>query len=452
MSRLLLRIFITFWLIIGATIGLAALAGYWYAERVRSALDDFDFDDSILEASAALDAGGRDGLTQWLRELAPRMGVDVLVVDSRGQELLGRPIPPPLRRLVERSRRFMPPPGFTPREPPNLRRARPFSQLIGPDGQQYTLILVPADRSLLMRDGLPARSILLTLALLVSAAFSLLLARAVTRPVEKLRAATRKLAAGNLDSRVDARVGRRRDELGALARDFDTMAASLERAAVQQLELTRNVSHELRSPLARLRVALELARQRTGDVPELDRIDAETEHLDALIGQILDYTRLDSVTDSEREDVALDDLLADLAEDVNYECRTGDHAGKRVVARLDPIGRRRLHPGSIRSAVENVLRNAVRHSPDGGEVVLALRAVTGGAQIVVTDSGPGVPTECLSRLFEPFFTAADAQSQHGTGLGLAIAERAVRGHGGRISAANRTEGGLEVTIDLPDRP
>ena len=137
MNSLLIRFFLSFWLIIGLTIGTAAIGGYWYAERIRDAYENFELGDSILEASAALDSGGREGLTNWLRNVPETSGVQVLVIDRRGNDLLDRPLPLPMRRQLDRRRRFMPPPDHLRRDPENLMRARPLSQLIGPDGQRY---------------------------------------------------------------------------------------------------------------------------------------------------------------------------------------------------------------------------------------------------------------------------------------------------------------------------
>jgi two-component system sensor histidine kinase CpxA len=279
----------------------------------------------------------------------------------------------------------------------------------------------------------------------------MLLARTMSRPVQKLRDATRALADGNFDNRVASSIGRRKDELGLLARDFDVMADNLQRSAAQQVELSRNVSHELRSPLARLRVALELARRRAGDLAEFDRIDAETERLDALIAQILSYTRLDALAEHPKQMASLNDVITDVVADVNYECRADGADRKSVVAEFSASIDLPMHTQSMKSAIENILRNAIRHTRPETRVLVKLAYTNPNlVSILIDDFGEGVAAEDLQKLFEPFFRSGDsAEKETGSGLGLAIAKRAVEIHGGSISASNRADGGLRITIELP---
>jgi two-component system sensor histidine kinase CpxA len=445
MKSLLIRFFLSFWLIIGITVGVAAIGGYWYAQNVRDAYENFELGDSILDASAALDSAGRDGLKTWLQNYPETLGLRVLVLDRSGRDLLGRPVPRMLRRLLDRRRRFMPSPNHQHDDPANLLRARPLSQLVGPDGQRYTIVVIPT------RGGPPARGLILALALLVSATVSLLLARTMSRPVQKLRDATRALADGNFDNRVASSIGRRKDELGLLARDFDVMADNLQRSAAQQVELSRNVSHELRSPLARLRVALELARRQAGNLAEFDRIDVETERLDALIAQILSYTRLDALAEHPKKMASLNEIIADVVADVNYECKSDGVDKKSVVSEFSASIDLPMHAQSMKSAIENILRNAIRHTRPDTRVLLKLAYENADlVSIIVDDFGEGVDAEDLEKLFEPFFRSRNsAEKETGSGLGLAIAKRAVEIHDGSISASNRAGGGLRITIELP---
>jgi signal transduction histidine kinase len=448
---LLVRIFVSFWLIIGITIGVAAIAGYYYAESVRSEMDNFEFDDAILEASSALSAGGREALADWLHGDAPgSRNVTIYIVDGNGRELLGRELPRYVARKLHRHESHMPRRARS--DPSNLRRARPLSQLVARDGQVYTVLLSRPHRSQGYWEGVPAQSMLLALALIVSGAVSYLLARAISNPVREMRNATVALAEGNMDSRVSPSVGKRRDELGMLARDFDAMAEKLQRAAAQQTELSRNISHELRSPLARLKVAMELAKRKTGELPEFDRIDEETERLDRLIGQILSYTRMESGSQSEVSPVDLADLVQEVVENVNFECRAKGYDGVSVEARVDASPTVTGFAEPLTSAIENIVRNAVRHSPPNGKVIVRVgRADDGAATVDVDDSGEGVPDDELRRLFEPFFrtrSATEDSGNRGTGLGLAIAERAIKLNGGTVTAQNRETGGLHVAISL----
>lgn len=448
MRSLLVRIFLSFWLIIGITTGVAALAGYYYAERLRVALENFDPGDTLVEASSALSSGGRAGLESWLREANRTRGISIYVFDSDGREMLGRTPPRRLARILHRHGSRSAARG----DPLNLRRARPHSQLVSADGEVYTLLFLPLRRPAGIRDGLPAGSSLFVLALLVSGGVSYLLARAISNPVRKLRHAAVSLAAGRMDSRVASSVGERRDELGMLARDFDAMAEKLQRAAAQQTELSRNVSHELRSPLARLRVATELAKRKAGDLPEFERMDEEAERLDRLIGQILSYTRLESGNQLEQSRIDLPELVQEVVDNVNFECRSGEYAGVRVVSETGAVPGLTGYADALTSAIENIVRNAVRHSPPGGTVIVRLASQGQEATIEVLDDGEGVVDTELPHLFEPFFRTRSASldsSKRGTGLGLAIAERAIRINGGTVTAANRAGSGLQVLVRLP---
>jgi two-component system sensor histidine kinase CpxA len=229
------------------------------------------------------------------------------------------------------------------------------------------------------------------------------------------------------------------------------MAARLENLVGSQRRLLRDVSHELRSPLARLSVALELARDRAGEeaVEPLGRIEREASRLDELIGKLLLLERLEE--DGPRAEAVefdLCDLLTEVVDDAAFEAVAGD----REVT-LDACASCRIngHPDLMRSAFENVLRNAIRHTPEGTTVEVSLTEEAGVRHVSVRDHGPGVPEEHLERLFDPFSRVADARerSTGGAGLGLAITRRAVELHGGSVTARNNPSGGFEVEIRLP---
>ncbi len=449
MQSFFLRIFLSFWAIIVITIVSAATLGYVYSERARAAVQNFEVSDAMLAASAALESGGRDGLTEWLRSLPGVTGSLVFVIDERGNDLLGRHVPPPIKVALKRfnhprSRRFVT------RESGTLRPARPFTQLIGPGDDEYTLFVMPPQgavgRWLSQRGGLT----LVLLALIVSATVSLVLARAISRPIRRFRESANAIAEGNLDTRVLEHVGQRRDEIGLLARDFDRMTDELKLAWQRQTELTRNVSHELRSPLARLRVALELARRRTGDVPELDKIELETERVDALIGQILEYSRLDAAPQDEQVVINLDELLRSIVADVAFEF--GEVGAD---TRIDYVAGRNVstvgYEGALRSGIENILRNAARHHQDEDPLSVRLDAHGAYAVIVVEDHGGGVAEDEIAKIFEPFYRATarpSGNASDGSGLGLSIASRAIELNKGTLTATNTTQG-LAVEIRLP---
>jgi two-component system sensor histidine kinase CpxA len=291
--------------------------------------------------------------------------------------------------------------------------------------------------------------------LVIGGIFCFWLARYLTTPLLKLRTTTNELAEGNLGARVADRLAKRRDEVGQLGRDFNGMAERLESMVKAQQRLLGDISHELRSPLARLGVALGLARQRSGVEANgaLDRIERESDNLNEMISQLLELTRLESGTDVRKRTVIdLASLVRDVAEDADYEAR-GVNRSVQVVwtERCSINGIEDL----LRSAVENVVRNAVRFTPEGTAVEVALQRQNGAganfAVISVRDHGNGVAEESLEKIFHPFYRAEDArdrQSGGGTGLGLAITERAVRMHGGSVKAANAKEGGLSVEMRL----
>ena len=291
--------------------------------------------------------------------------------------------------------------------------------------------------------------------LLTSGLVCYAMARYTLAPVSTLSEATRRFAEGELDTRVSGDLGGRGDELAGLGRDFDDMAERIGSLLDNQRQLLTDISHELRSPLARLYVALGLARRQSdaSATDALDRIERETERLNDLIGQLLTLTRLqDPETIGDRRPVDLVALVREVVEDADYEAREG---GKSV--QLDTVesctttGREEL----LRRAIENVVRNAVRYAPVGStvEASLAVAQHNGSAQarIEVRDHGPGVPDDDLGHLFQPFYRVDSARDRErgGTGLRLSISKRAVRAHGGTISASNPTDGGLLVEIHLP---
>jgi two-component system sensor histidine kinase CpxA len=283
----------------------------------------------------------------------------------------------------------------------------------------------------------------------------------LTKPIVRLRAATRQLSAGDLTARSGAPTSGRRDEVAGLMRDFDTMAERLEKLVNAQSRLLNDISHELRSPLARLNVALGLARRRSGAESDdmLERIELEASRLNELIGRILTLARLeDGEQEVPRTPVPLNELVLSVAEDAEFEAQARRcHVRTEIPeAGIPEAGWEvRGNASLLHSAIENVVRNAVRYTHEGSSVEIRLQRVEGAtgpeALLLVTDCGPGVPDGALEKMFEPFYRLDDARGRltGGVGLGLAIAQRAVRFHGGRVSALNRVGGGLLVEIHLP---
>lgn len=298
--------------------------------------------------------------------------------------------------------------------------------------------------------GMPPPILPILAALLGSLAASALLAWYFSRPIRHLRWALGEIAEGRFDTRVQQLMDGRRDELADLGREVDRMAQKLDALVSTQRRLLHDVSHELRSPLARIQAAVGLGRQDAAKVETtMERVERETVRLDALVGQLLTLARLDAGTGAEPV-VALDviEMLADIARDARFEaCAAGrdlEFAGARefVIRGRDE---------TLHRAFENVLRNAVKYSEPGTTVMVTAELPTPERLcVLVCDRGPGVPPSQLGAIFEPFHRVV-GNDQDGFGLGLAIARRAIEAHGGTIRAENRPDGGLCIVIELPKR-
>jgi two-component system sensor histidine kinase CpxA len=283
---------------------------------------------------------------------------------------------------------------------------------------------------------------------LTGAIFCYLISRYLTKPLAKLGDAAANIAEGRLDTRVDPSLRNRRDEIADLARNFDRMAERIEALITGQRRLLGDVSHELRSPLSRLIVALGLVKQGPAEeaAGSLERIGLEARRLDTLIGQLLALTRIDSGVDrGSPAPFDLTNVVQEVASDGDFEARARNRSVAIKQADACTVtGFEEL----LRSAVENVVRNAIRHTAEGTVVEISLQVSNSRALLLVRDHGPGVPESMLSEIFLPFRRVANGNSE-GAGLGLAIAERAVNVHRGTIRARNAPQGGLIVEIDLP---
>jgi two-component system sensor histidine kinase CpxA len=279
------------------------------------------------------------------------------------------------------------------------------------------------------------------------------LARYLTAPIRRLHRATEAYAEGDFNQLVGPSLGRRRDEIADLAQAFDRMARRLHGLMESHKQLLRDVSHELRSPLARLQVALGLARQRSegrADA-ELGRMEREIERLNDLIGQLLSLARLETgAAPPGIETVDLAELLESVVADADFEARA---QGRSVRILRSTPAEIPATPALLHSALENVVRNAVRHTAPGTAVEVTLDREAGGdrrVRVTIRDHGPGIPAAVLARVAQPFVRLSDGADGRsgGFGLGLAIADRAVRLHGGTLTLCNAPNGGLVVTIAL----
>jgi two-component system sensor histidine kinase CpxA len=449
MRSLFLRIFLSFWMAFALFLVLAILVTL--ALRPRSSTWEALRTTVLNDAVSAYEEGGEHQLRQYMQELEATQHVRAYLFNERGEEISHRAAPDWAIRVAEGGPRI-PRDGFIIPAPPMQRDSRASS-----DGQhRYTLVmgLPPGPRVFFGPRGLPLPALFI---LVISSGIACyFLSWYLTKPIVRLRAATHKLAAGDLTARTGAPPSKRRDEVASLMRDFDAMAERLETLVKAQSRLLNDISHELRSPLARLNVALGLARQRAGveSADMLDRIELEASRLNELIGRILTLARLeDGEQGVPQTPVPLNELVANVAEDAEFEAQER-HCHVHTVLPDGEWGVRG-NDSLLHSAVENVVRNAIRYTQEQSsvEIELANEEGAGGpvAVITVSDSGPGVPPDALGKLFEPFYRLDDARGRltGGVGLGLAITERAVRFHGGKVSAFNRAEGGLRVEIRLP---
>lgn len=321
-------------------------------------------------------------------------------------------------------------------------------------GQEHTIFLV--DRippTTILAPGPDGTALRILAGAIISALVSFFLARSLTAPLEALRTATRQIAAGDLDARVAETTPQRRDEFGQLGADFNQMAARLQTMQQASRRLLRDVSHELRSPLARLSVALEIARKKGSDAiaPELDRIGLEGERLESLVNDVLGLLRETSENSPKQDEILdLSALMTELVEVVNYEVPDG-----KPGVQWQPAEEVLFHGDRelLWRTMENLLRNALRHTDAERGVLLDLKTHSSDRQLLITvrDFGTGVPEAELEKIFEPFYRVQESRDRHsgGHGIGLSIASAAVGRHGGVIEASNVAGGGLCVSICLP---
>jgi signal transduction histidine kinase len=330
--------------------------------------------------------------------------------------------------------------------------------LMSPQGGTYHVVVGPVRDSPRLFGELELPGVPLTLlviALAVSAAVCLFLARYLAAPVDRLRLATRQLANGDLNVRVLPALKGRQDDLGLLAADLDAMAERLRQLLEGKQQLLRDVSHELRSPLARLQLALSLARRDpSAGERHMARAALEADRLEQLIARTLKLVRLERpMHELEQARVDVAQLLRTIAADVAIEA---DARGCLVNVQVEDALRVSGDAEVLRSAFENVIRNAVRYSPPAAIVEICARVLSQAAaqavEVTVRDCGPGVPEKDLGLIFEPFYrvdAAREHRSEGGEGLGLAIAARAIALHRGTMVAANIPGGGLLVRVTLP---
>lgn len=359
----------------------------------------------------------------------------MFIFDPQGNEVLGRDYP--MNNIYD----YMP---FAKTRSIEVTDGLKGYKLIG--YQRYIPI-----RAVIAAPGFRASMIIFTIGL--SVVVSLILSRFIVGPIRKLREAGQQVAKGDLSVRIAHSVEGRNDDIALFAKEFDHMTSRIETLLEDQKRLMRDVSHELRSPLARLQALSSLSRQKLQNgesfntLNDLDKMEIEIERINYLIERILTYARLDSGTTITRQRIDLVDLLKTIADDA---CIEGLDKGKDVIVNGPQRCLLYIESMLMQSAFENIVRNALHYTKPDTVVEINVVDKDDYAVVTITDEGPGVENNHIEKIFEPFFRA-NLSREHGTGggIGLAIAERAVKLHNGKITASNRTNGGLAISITLP---
>ena len=375
-------------------------------------------------------------------------GPAVFAVDALGHDVLGRQVPAAVAAEVRQTQRDRP-------------RSPEIREVIATDSHLYTLFAVghntnppggprprPPTPRYWPRNMPPPMAVVATLA--ASIVTALLLAWYVAKPIRSLRGAFEAVATGDLNRRITAQIGARNDELADLGRDFDRMASRLQVLMEGQRRLLHDVSHELRSPLARLQAAVGIMRQKPDQPAQMiTRIEDETVRIDHLVGELLTLSRLEAgELVGVEEEIDMRELVAEIVQDANFEAQAQD---RQVIWDESGSATLRGRPELLRSAIENIIRNSLKHAPESHSIWIetASDVVRQRYALRVFDAGRGVPADELPDLFTPFARGSSSASADGYGLGLAIARRCVEAHGGAISADNRPGGGFCVEIVLP---
>ncbi len=395
----------------------------------------------IKIASHTLRQEGPEFLKIFLKSFEKDRFPQVYVVDNNKKEILNRPVP---EITFTRAQKLL-------NENSDLHIVRKITLA---DGTKYVLF-VPKSEARFDDIRHPPKEptspflVPILLGVIASLGCSAFLAWYFSKPIRHLRWALDAVSAGNLETRVAPLMDNQRDEIADLGRNFDHMAQKIQQLVGSQKRLLHDVSHELRSPLARLQAVIGLARQQPDKMQSyLERIEQEVTRFDLLVGELLTLSRLESkINENSDEYFDLMEMINAIAEDARFEAETHHRhlifePGNEVLIQ----GRAKL----LYRAIENVIRNAIKYTPEHTSVTVEIN--TSHSQYVVisvTDQGLGIPEQDIEMVFEPFYRSQSQISTAGYGLGLAIARRAIIAHGGLIKATNRPEKGLRVDIQLP---
>jgi two-component system sensor histidine kinase CpxA len=422
-----------------------------FSHESNTTLRDYNFIRMVSSAAVLmLDSGDKKQFHEWTQYVQEKEGIKLILVPSNrlNSDLVSRLFQDPQLEHILYRFKMRP-------MPKEIIRSKPFiisAPFITKNGEQYRIIAkMPPRYVSILRYSWPGLLLRFCVAIILTAGICYLISRYLSKPIDILKNASKKLGQGQLTTRVGEILPSRKDEIGDLAEEFDKMAEHLQDLIESRQRLLEDISHELRSPLARLFVALEMARDRSEGKAdaELDRIELESNRLNELVATILTLASLDMEKDKvKQEQINLNELVETIVKDANFEVQTQQ---PRVIyhsdSELDTIGNQSL----ITSAIENCVRNALRYTPEGKPIEVNLSQVGANAVITIRDHGPGISESKIGHIFDPFYRVDIARSTKsgGYGLGLAIALKAIKLHEGTILAENVPPTGLKVTITIP---
>ncbi|MGQ3891465.1 two-component system sensor histidine kinase CpxA [Legionella sp. CNM-4043-24] len=450
MRSLYWKIFLSFWLATILIIFTTAWVTSEIAQKSSIPVREQVFMDSYANAAVAtFESGQHDALKRWLEQTGEAKKMTLFLLCSTGEIISNHPAPTEVKRIAADLASEELDVGML-----KFGNLVVSHEILSTSGKAYRLAAVsekPLSHFVIIPwAGLTIR---LTIAIVISGLICYLLSIYLTKPLRSLRLAARSIATGKLNTRVGSFKGHNRDEIADLSSEFDRMAEQLEALVHSKERLLQDISHELRSPLARLHIALELGRKKADKLAETEfnRMETECLRLNTLIGEILEFARLDKSADElNKTSFDLTELLLHICEDANFESGTESPHVTMVPTQARPVfADKRL----IHRAIENIVRNALRYSPPDKPVRLSISSDMEHSRlnIDIEDEGPGVPEDQLTTIFNPFYRVDPSREKKtgGYGLGLSIAEKAIHLHQGEIVASNLPGGGFRVRICLP---
>lgn len=449
MRSLYWKIFISFWL---ATIVIIFTTAWVISHIVQKsslpAQEQLFMDSYANAAVATYESGHRIALLKWLNKIGIPRHMSMYLLSSNGEIIGNKAIPEKVKKVSQNLLQDQLSEGILKSD-----KLIVSHEILSTSGTFYRLAAV-SEKPIYHFVDIPwaGLTIRLVLAIFISGLICYLLSRYLTQPLRSLGRAANLIATGKLNTRVGYLRGHYNDEIAQLSSEFDRMAEQLETLVLSKERLLQDISHELRSPLARLQIAIELGRNKTMHLAdnEFNRMEIECSRLNSLITEVLDFARLQkSNTDLNLSEIDLSALLFNIIKDANYEC--AEDSPRVYPGVIEPccllIDERLIH-----RAIENVVRNALHYSPTKERVIVSLRHNENQRciYIEISDKGPGVPKDQLGKIFNPFYRVDTSRTKKtgGYGLGLAIASRAIELHSGEIMAFNKLDGGLLVRIIL----